>query len=129
MALRLSRRKISEYYASELIAGNRHVAAQLAAYLIETKRLREAELIVRDVEAALARKGVVIADIASAHTLSDTTKKAITSFLKDATKAKSVQLKQSVEPDLLGGVHIRVPGAEMDTTLKRKIMKLRAAKV
>jgi F-type H+-transporting ATPase subunit delta len=101
----------------------------LAAHLIETGRLREVELITRDIEAALARKGVVVAEIASAHELTAATRTAITSYLKHATDAKSVQLNESVQPELLGGVRIAVPGAEMDASLRRKIMKLRAAKV
>ena len=129
MALRLSRRKIADHYATELLAGNKDIASQLAAHLIETNRLRELELIVRDIEDALARRGIVVADVVSARELTDTTRKAITGYLKQQTSASSVQLNESVQPDLLGGVRMSVPGAEMDGTLQRKIMKLRAAKV
>ena len=129
MALRLSRRKIAEHVASELLAGNSAVTSQLAAYLIETRRQREVELITRDIEDALARKGVVIADIASAHELTDTSRSAITSFLKEKVDAKKVHLRETVEPSLLGGVRINVSGSEMDGTLRRKITKLKAAKV
>ena len=129
MATKLSRRKISEYYADQLLAGDKNVAKQLAAYLIETRRLREVELITRDIEDALARKGVVVAEVESAHNLTDATRSALTSYLKQATQASRVQLKESVQPELLGGVRLTVPGAEMDASIKRKIMKLRAAKV
>jgi len=130
MALfRISRRKLADYYASELLAGHDDVAMQLAAYLMETNRLREVELITRDIEAALARRGVVVAEVATAHSLNDATRSAVASYLKDATKATKVELKELIDPTLLGGVRLKVPGSEMDATLKRKIMKLRAAKV
>ena len=129
MALRLSRRKIAEYVADELLAGNSAVTSQLAAYLVETRRQREIELITRDIEDALAKKGVVIADIASARELSDVSRSAITSFLTAKIDAKKVHLRETVESNLLGGVRINVSGSEMDGTLRRKITKLKAAKV
>lgn len=129
MALRLSRRKIADHYATELLVGNKNIASQLAAHLIETNRLREVELIVRDIEDALARRGIVVAEVTSAHELTDATRKAITTYLKKETSASSVHLNETVQPELLGGVRLNVPGAEMDGTLQRKIMKLRAAKV
>jgi len=51
---RLSRRKIAALYADELLAGHKDVVKKLAAYLIESRRERELDLIVRDIEAALA---------------------------------------------------------------------------
>jgi len=130
MALfRISRRKLADYYAGEILAGHEDVVPQLAAYLMETNRLREVELITRDIEAALARRGVVVAEVASAHALTEATKDAVVAYLKKVTSAAQVEVKELVEPDLLGGVRLKVPGAEMDATLKRKIMKLRAAKV
>ncbi len=129
MAQRLSRRKLADYYADELLAGNKHIAEQLAAHLIETGRLRELELVTRDIEAALARRGVVLAEVSSAHELTEASRTAVTTYLRQATGASSVQLKESVESRLLGGMRITVPGGEMDASLQRKIMKLRAAKV
>ncbi len=129
MALRLSRRKLAEHYANELLAGNKNVTSQLAAHLIETGRVRELELITRDIEDALARNGLVVASITSAHELTSETRRELMAYVKQATHASSVQLNESVQPELLGGVRISVPGAEMDASLQRKIMKLRAAKV
>lgn len=128
-SFRISRRKLADFYADQLLSGKKDVANQLAAYLIETNRLREVELITRDIEAALATRGVVVADVATAHELTPATRDAIEAYLKHATKASSVQMKVSVEPELLGGLRLKVPGSEMDATLQRKIMKLRAAKV
>ncbi len=125
---KLSRRKIAAYFASELIAG-RDATKALAAYLIESKRIREADLIVRDIEAALADRGVLLADIASSRELASDTKQAITAFLKQATGAKDVHIRPHVDPYLLGGVRIDTPGARLDTTLRTRLNQLTASKI
>ena len=103
MATRLSRRKIAAHYADELVAG-RDIMKSLAAFLVESRRIREYELIVRDIEAALAERGVLVADVASSHTLSAAAKKAVESYLAQATGAKQIQMRQSVDESLIGGV-------------------------
>jgi F-type H+-transporting ATPase subunit delta len=129
MAQRLSRRKIASYYADELLAGNKKVVTELAAFLLQSRRTNELELIVRDVEEALAHRGVVVADIASSRALTSGATAAITTFLSDKTRATDIRLRTSVDPSLLGGVRIRVPGQELDTTLSRKLSLLKASKV
>lgn len=125
---KLSRRKIAAYFADEAIAG-RSIATQLAAYLIESKRVREATLIVRDIEAALADRGVLLADIASSRSLAADTEKAITDYLKQTTGASKVHVRSHVDPHLLGGVQIDTPGQRLDNTLRRKLNQLTASKI
>lgn len=128
MAIRLSRRKVASYYADELLAG-RDITKQLAAYLVESRRTREYELFVRDIEAALAVRGVLVADISSATQLSATSKKAIESYLTGKTHAKTVMLRETVDSNLLGGVKVAVPGSELDATLRHKLNQLKASKI
>lgn len=125
----VSRRKLANYFADQLLAGKKGVVDQLAAYLIDTGRTKEAELIVRDIEDALATRGTVVADIQSAHALTKETQAALSDFLKRTTQAKRVELRHVVDESLLGGVRIGVPGAEIDTTLRRKLTNLKASKV
>lgn len=129
MAIRLSRRKLATYYADQLMLGKKKVANELAAYLVETRRTGEYELIVRDIEYALATRGVLVADISASRDLSPASKEAITSYLTTISSAKDIQLRSTVDESLLGGVRITSPLGELDATLKRKIMKLRASKV
>lgn len=129
MALRLSRRKLSAYLADELVAGKKDVATRLAAFLLDTKRMRELPLIIRDIEDALATRGVVIADIDSAYTLSGDTTKLLKTFVQDKTSAKQVHFRTAIDPALLGGVRVNLPGQELDATLRRKLTNLKATKV
>ena len=129
MAQRLSRRKIAAYYADQLVAGKKSAPKELAAYLVETGRVRELELIVRDTEAALADRGILLADVTSSHRLGESTTKAVKAYLQSTTRATTIQLRESVDPDLLGGVRISVPGSEMDATLRHRLNQLKASKI
>lgn len=125
---KLSRRKIATYFANELVAG-RDITKALAAYLIEAKRIREADLVVRDIEAALSDLGVLLADVASSRELASETSHAITTFLKQTTGAKDVHIRSHVDPYLLGGVRIDTPGKRLDTTLRHRLNQLTASKI
>ena len=125
---KLSRRKVAAHLADELIAGKR-VTNKLAAYLIETKRTRELELFVRDIKAALAERGVLLADVASAREIASETKNTITDYLKKKTGAQDVHLQTTVDPTLLGGVRIETPDERLDSTLRHKLNQLTASKL
>lgn len=125
MALRLSRRKIATYAADQLLAGGvatREVLRSVAAYLVETGRTRELTLLVRDIEDVLASRGHVVADVTSAHPLS----KALKDEIKDLVGGDTLQLRELIDPSLLGGMKIDVPGKRFDGTIRRKLTALRA---
>ena len=65
----LSRRHLAQYAAEKLAQGDRSVVEQLAAYLVASRRTKEAELLVRDIERWLETNGVVVARVTSAHEL------------------------------------------------------------
>jgi F0F1-type ATP synthase delta subunit len=123
MAVRLSRRKITEYIADSLVAGasEKDIVTSLAAYLIDSRRTSEIELIIRDLDYQLSVRGIVLANVSSAYTLSEETKKAIIAMLKDATGATSIELEEHVTPAVLGGVRIDIPGSQIDGTIARRL--------
>lgn len=126
--VKLSRRKVASHLADELIAG-KQVTNKLAAFLIESKRTRELELYVRDIEAALAERGVLLADVASAREIANETFETITNYLRKKTGAKDVHLRTTVDPALLGGVRIETPDERLDSTLRHKLNQLTASKL
>lgn len=132
MASRISRRKLAEYVADNLVANKPEVIRELAAYLLQTKRTRELELIVRDIENELKNQGVIVADVVSAYPLSETVRKEITQFIASTSKLDikktEVHLRESVDGELLGGVRIATPGELFDGTIRHKINALRRAK-
>lgn len=127
MVVRLSRSKLSRYYATSLFNGvdAKKLAMQLAAYLIESKRVRELQMIISDIEYQLSLHGVISADITSAHELDDLTKKAVIDMVRKNTGATSIELKEYVDPSILGGVKIKFIGNELDTTITRRLTLLK----
>lgn len=125
MARRMSRRSVAAYVAERLIAGDDTVVEQLAAYIIESKQVRNIELFVRDVEARLLGMGYAMVDVKSAFPLSGSTKAEVKSFIEEQTGASEVVLRESVDESVLGGVRLRVPGREIDATLARNLTLLR----
>ena len=131
MPSRLSRRSIAQYIATGLVEGDIEgksktlLIQQLAGFLVDTRRTKELDLIVRDIEFNLAEQGHVQASVTSAFDLSAETKKAIEAFVKSETNAKNVSLSASVDETVLGGVKIAVPGREIDQTVAHQLTVLK----
>ena len=120
----ISRRKIATHAANKILDGKstNDVLKELAAYLLDTGRKRESELIVREIEDALASRGVVIADVTSARPLTESVKDDI----KKTVNAKKLYIRETIDPTILGGVRIDIPGARIDATIRQKLNALRA---
>lgn len=125
---KLSRRKIAAVWADELLAG-RDITTQVAAYLVETRRTSEADLIVRDTESALAARGVVVADITSTSELSADSRAAIEKFLKSTKAATQVALRSTTDASFIGGVRIDTADERLDATLRARLNQLKTSKI
>ena len=125
MAGRLSRRALATFVAKELLAGNDQVIDWLAALLIEERREREADLLVRDIESILADSGQMIVRVDTAHPLDVATKKEIESMFDQ----HEVHIKETVRPELIGGVKITTPTQSLDRTIAKKLEMLRTAEI
>ncbi len=128
MVTKLSRRKIATVVAERLLEGDKTIIKDLAGYLFYTKQTRSINLLVRDIENALLDKGVLVAKVVSVHDLADSVKKQIDAFLLDESGANSVQIQYSIDKDLIGGIQISTPQAILDTSIKNKLQRLKAAK-
>lgn len=127
MVRKLSRRAIAEHIADRLLAGDAQekLINQLAAHLIESRRTNEVSLMVRDIQYYLAQKGHVTGTVTSAFDLTEATQKTLEAFVKSETGAAHVQLDAAVDPTVLGGIRLSLPGKELDTTISRKITLLK----
>lgn len=125
----LSRRQLANYTAEQLLAGRYEVVDELAAYLLETHRTKELDVLVMDIEAVLLERGVVVADVLSARSLSATAKDEVASTLRRAFQAQELHIREHVEPSLLGGVMVQTADHEFDGTLKKTLNQLKALKV
>lgn len=124
---RLSRRSIATYVAEQLLSGADYtlLVQQLAAYLVDTRRGKELTLIVRDIQYYLAEKGSVSGVITTASELTADTKKAVENYVQQHTGAKEVSLDSFIDPAVIGGVKISIPGKELDATVSRSLTILK----
>ncbi len=123
-----TRRKIATYIAAELAAGkpSAPLLHQAAAYLVDHKRTNQVDQLVRDIQAVMARDhGVVLTEVVSARELSSGIVADIKQFVMDAENAKQVEVSVVVDPSLLGGVIIRTPRSELDSTVRKQLNELR----
>ena len=123
---KLSRTKLARYVAAEVQAGRSETAIQqLAAYLVQTGRAREAELVIRAVNEELERGGVVIASVTSAEPIDQAVRDAVASMLGSSQTA----FDETVDPGVLGGIRVVTPSRLLDATFRRRLTTLREHKV
>lgn len=127
MTKALSRRSIAQYMAKRLYDGTAlsELVNQLAGYLIESRRTKELGVIVRDIQYELSKLGYVTGTVTSAHELSAATQKALETYAKKQTNAKQVRLDAVVDPTVLGGVRLHLPGQELNATVAHHLLRLK----
>ena len=123
MARKLSRRELANYAAERLVAGDavRPLMAQLAAYLVSSRRTGETAMLVRDIAAKLAEAGHVTGTLTSATQLSSQLRDELIAYTKQVTGAKHVALDEVVDQDVLGGVRLELPGRKLDATIAHRL--------
>ena len=126
--LRFSRRVIARTVAGKLLAEpsrQEHWIEVLAAYLIEQRRIAEADLIVTDIEHELYEQDAhLLTRVTSARPLQDGIRSFLKKLLAEQTDAKTVTLTEAVDPSLLGGLIARTADAELDTSVRTKLNRL-----
>ena len=107
------------------IAGNstkKGLALEVAAYLLETKRVVQLESLLRDVMTIREQQGHVEATVTTAHNLST----AITEEIEQLIKAhkpdvKTVDVQPTPDVSAIGGLKIRLAHEQLDMTIRAKL--------
>lgn len=130
MAQTISRRKLSLYAAAAIKdnGSDATILSELAAYLVNSGRTREANLVVRDIEYALIAQGIVLIDVTSARTLSDEARSEIEAMVKrEYPRIAKVIIRESIDTSVIAGVKLQLPDKQLDGTIKAKLEKLKVA--
>ena len=94
---------------------------------IANRRLRQLPELTTGFLAHVAEKrGIVVADVNTAHPLTDTQKVQLTARLTEAGYPK-VELREHVDPELLGGLVVKIGARLYDTSLRSRLQRLRHA--
>lgn len=95
--------------------------------LAENRRIADLPAMIRAFHAiAAAQRGEVTAEVASAHPLTDAQISALEQKLR-AREGRTVKLKTSVDPDLLGGLVVTVGSKRIDGSIRTRLNSLAQA--
>ncbi len=125
----LSRRQIARYVAKALHNGVevKHITKELAAYLYEAKKTKEAELLLRDIESVLSETyGMTLAEVTTAHPLDDAKRNELKAFIKEHEGAKEVTLSEEIDPNVIGGMVVETPTSLFDASIRNQLQQLKA---
>ena len=130
---RVSRRRLASVVVRQLgqsPQSRRRIVQTLAAYLIVHKQQKHADLLLMDIAAELQRADAhLYAEVSSAFPLDATSRTELSDYLRLASGAKTVELSERVEPDLLAGVVVRTSDQELDTSARTKLHRLKGLNV
>ena len=120
---------VASFIANELAdKTDSMLPVELAGYLIAENRSGELEHIMRDVVALRALNGIIEADVRSARPLSSETRTAVKKLIKKwRPDAKRIILNESVEPSLISGFTVDMPGERIDMSAAGKLRAFRRA--
>ncbi|HEX8390023.1 MAG TPA: F0F1 ATP synthase subunit delta [Candidatus Saccharimonadales bacterium] len=121
----VSRRALGKYVAQQLAAGNALVIDELAAYLVQERRLTTLDYVVDDIARELTKLGHVSATITTARKLDPTLRTAVERQVRAMNEAKQIELIEVVDPALLGGIVIETPGRRFDASVRGRLRRLK----
>lgn len=128
MPQRVSRRTLAKTVVDLLEAPSAkpaHIAKSLAAFLIEFKMENQLDMVIKDIVYELSqRQRQVYAEVRSARELSASLQQDVAHFLRDAYGVRHVELNTQIDPELLGGVVVDTPDAQLDASVRSKLRAL-----
>lgn len=130
--MKTPRRQIADIIATGTLNGSfgsRQVAS-LAAYLLDEGRTGEVESLVRDVRDIWARRGTVDAVVYSVRPLSTSARHAVEAEARRVyPDARRIIITPELDPSLIGGVRLELPGYRLDLSVAGELRKFKALAV
>jgi F-type H+-transporting ATPase subunit delta len=109
-------------------AGITGLAANFLRVITTNRRLFAVRDMIRGYRNLVARhKGEVTAEVTIAEKLSDKNLDALKSALKSVTGGKDIDLDVKIEPDIIGGLIVKVGSRMVDSSLRTKLNSIKLA--
>jgi len=122
MQSKISRLKLARYVAERLLSGEDAVIQELAAYLIDSRRISELDLVVREISGQFEKRGIVAADITSAQPIDASLRQEIAQLLG----ANKLDANETIDPSILGGVKLETASRRLDASVSHRLELLRS---
>lgn len=101
-------------------------ARQIAAYLVESRSVKNTADLIRRIETIRAKHGVVEAVVSSAFPVESGQRSQIERIIRNHIPyAAKIIIVERIDPDLVGGVRVHVAGKEFDLTVRDKLNRLK----
>ncbi len=123
-----SRRKLARYAVDQLLAGTTadKLSGHLAAALITSKKIKDADLLMADISQELEDRGLMAeAIVVSATPLSKDLRAKLSAHIEKAAGVKDVRLKEEVDRNVLGGLRVETANHAWDKTIARKLRDIK----
>lgn len=122
------RTRLSKVIADRTLHDGVHkdFVTEIAAYLITEKRTADLESVLRDIQASWAQAGHVEVVAASAHALTEPVRGEVKSEIRKLyPDAKDIIITEERDPEVIGGVRLKVANQQLDLTLEYKLNKFK----
>lgn len=130
MASDSSRRALARIVAGRLKepgADGRAVMQSVAAYLVQNNMTADADALINDIADEIFRQtGKLVVEVTSARALTDEARANLIQYLQAETEAGEVELHETVDESLIGGLIAKTPSAELDVSVRNKLRQLTA---
>lgn len=123
----MTRRMLAKKIAPLFLEGHNDLAQQLAAYLVEEARTDEAELLMNDIALEIERLGHSEVQLTSAHETTTSVKNELEDIIKSITGAKTININETIDQSLIGGVIATTPSTEIDLSVRKQLKTLSAS--
>jgi len=117
----VTRLEVARYVAEQLPQHRRRTLKEVATWLVATGRTRQADYLVQDVAMILAQDGYLAARVTTARPLTKGLRQEIQTYLQTLTSATEIELTETVDPHVIGGLRLATPTAELNTTIRHKL--------
>lgn len=98
------------------------IAKEVAAYLVAEKRVSELESILREVMFYREKHGIVEAQVASAHDLTDQVIADVKQLIEqEFSGAETIIVDQELDSSIVGGLRLNTSREQLDMTVKGRI--------
>lgn len=105
---------------------SKHLASEVAAYLLAERRVNELDSVLRDVQEDWAEAGVVDVVATSAYELTPVIKADITKRIRLLyPEASKIIVTENIDPTVIGGVRLSLPSQQLDLSIEAKLNKFK----
>ncbi len=125
--MKIPRRQIAQVISDKTITSkysSKKLSKDVAAYLLNEKRVKELDSILRDIQSDWANDGYIDTIVFSAHPLTDNLVNQIkTELFGIYPNAKTIKISNIIDRSLIGGIKIEIASTQQDLSVKAKLKR------